>query len=220
MSWHCSRALVEAFSQVDCSDGELSAPLKSTCTAGTFYELGKMTAASARFRSGMTSERSTDSSGEAVLTLFLAAFPARRIPRRLEVATSRMISGRKCGESWQRQLPGTYLPRTLHALPLKQQPKTSGLWVTKPAALPLQRRTWVLTTCGPDIGYVHTPTTKANYAASSMQKWPACRTFTRAFGTPTPENQEWLMGWPIGWTALKPLAMDKFQSWLRRHGAS
>lgn len=24
---------------------------------------------------------------------------------------------------------------------------------------------------------------------------------------------EWLMGWPIGWTGLKPLAMDKFRSW-------
>jgi len=29
---------------------------------------------------------------------------------------------------------------------------------------------------------------------------------------------EWLMGWPIGWTDLKPLAMDKFQQWLRQHG--
>ena len=28
----------------------------------------------------------------------------------------------------------------------------------------------------------------------------------------------WLMGWPLGWTDLKPLAMDKFQSWLQQHG--
>jgi DNA (cytosine-5)-methyltransferase 1 len=28
---------------------------------------------------------------------------------------------------------------------------------------------------------------------------------------------EWLMGWPLGWTDLKPLEMDKFQSWLRAH---
>ena len=24
---------------------------------------------------------------------------------------------------------------------------------------------------------------------------------------------EWLMGWPLGWTDLKPLEMDKFQQW-------
>ena len=29
---------------------------------------------------------------------------------------------------------------------------------------------------------------------------------------------EWLMGWPLGWTDLKPLATDKFQSWLHSHG--
>jgi hypothetical protein len=29
---------------------------------------------------------------------------------------------------------------------------------------------------------------------------------------------EWLMGFPIGWTDLKPLVMDKFQEWLNSHG--
>jgi len=28
---------------------------------------------------------------------------------------------------------------------------------------------------------------------------------------------EWLMGWPDNWTGSKPLAMDKFQSWLQEH---
>jgi hypothetical protein len=32
-----------------------------------------------------------------------------------------------------------------------------------------------------------------------------------------PEWVEWLMGWPIGWTDLRPLATDRFQSWLREH---
>ena len=31
---------------------------------------------------------------------------------------------------------------------------------------------------------------------------------------------EWLMGWPIGWTDLKPLAMDKFRRWSAAHGRS
>ena len=31
---------------------------------------------------------------------------------------------------------------------------------------------------------------------------------------------EWLMGWPLGWTDLKPLEMDKYQEWLQQHGES
>ena len=31
---------------------------------------------------------------------------------------------------------------------------------------------------------------------------------------------EWMMGWPIGWTDLKPLEMDKFQSWQQQHSIS
>ena len=33
-----------------------------------------------------------------------------------------------------------------------------------------------------------------------------------------PELSEWLMGWPTGWTDLKPLETDKFQQWLLLHG--
>ena len=32
-----------------------------------------------------------------------------------------------------------------------------------------------------------------------------------------PNWVEWLMGWPIGWTDLKPLGMDKFRSWRQQH---
>jgi hypothetical protein len=33
-----------------------------------------------------------------------------------------------------------------------------------------------------------------------------------------PEESESLMAWPTDWTALKPLEMDKFRSWLLQHG--
>ena len=39
-------------------------------------------------------------------------------------------------------------------------------------------------------------------------------------GTLNPFWVEWLMGFPIGLTALKPLEMPKFQQWLRSHGVS
>lgn len=37
-------------------------------------------------------------------------------------------------------------------------------------------------------------------------------------GNLNPTWVEWLMGWPIGWTDLQPLAMDKFQQWSDSHG--
>jgi hypothetical protein len=33
-----------------------------------------------------------------------------------------------------------------------------------------------------------------------------------------PNFVEWLMGWPVDWTALQPLAMDKYQLWSQLHG--
>jgi hypothetical protein len=40
---------------------------------------------------------------------------------------------------------------------------------------------------------------------------------TSAGGQLNPEWVEWLMGWPIGWTALKPLETGKFQEWQQQH---
>ncbi len=38
-------------------------------------------------------------------------------------------------------------------------------------------------------------------------------------GKVNPDWNEWRMGWPIGWTDLKPLGMDKFQQWQQQHSA-
>jgi hypothetical protein len=38
-------------------------------------------------------------------------------------------------------------------------------------------------------------------------------------GALNPDWVEWLMGWPIGWTDLRPLAMDRCHSVLLSHGA-
>lgn len=39
-------------------------------------------------------------------------------------------------------------------------------------------------------------------------------------GRLNPTWVEWLMGWPIGWTGLPPLAMVRFHEWLQQHGGS
>lgn len=66
-----------------------------------------------------------------------------------------------------------------------------------------------------------TPTTKDNRNTSqaSKEKYRAGPTLGEFVGgTLNPAWNEWLMGWPVGWSALEPLEMDKFQKWLRLHG--
>lgn len=67
-------------------------------------------------------------------------------------------------------------------------------------------------------GFVHTPTTKANFTAPSMQKWPSCRNYVRAFGARpiTPEQFEFLMGFPIGWTEIQRSATQCSHKSLKR----
>jgi hypothetical protein len=41
---------------------------------------------------------------------------------------------------------------------------------------------------------------------------------TGGWGWFHPSVSEWMMGWPIGWTDLKPLETGKFQAWQHSHG--
>ena len=210
-------ALEAGFLPTYYSDTNQSVQLKSMSIASRSYQHGKKKVVYHGFPYLQMSSNLTADRGEELLMSYLEGFHAKPIRQQLRVKTLQMISGRKCDGSWQMSLPGTYLPRTLHEKPSTQRRTTSRRWVMKPAALSFPRKTWVVTTFGPDVGYLHTPTTQGNYCAPSMQKWPACRAFARVFGKVTPEAQEWLMGWPIGWTELQPLETDRFQRWRSAH---
>ena len=218
-SLHCLPERVAESSAASCLDGEPCALWSGTHTQHPSWLPAKTTKRLSLSRSGITYRLLTDDLGEAVLTSFLAGFPVRRSARLLEVETSqKKTCGTKCAESSQMCSPVLCLPKT-SAKPQSTQPQMIlSRWVTRSDALSFQRQTWVQTMFGQDFGYVHTPTTKANYAAASMQKWPSCRNFVQAFGVPHPINQEWLMGWPANWTDLKPLATDKYRRWLQQHG--
>ena len=218
-----SRALMEDYENsrsspglaVDCLprtylDGGQSALSSWIGTADAFLHSDIMTDTyDPHSRFGMTFVPLTADRGAGVLMSFLEAFRARLTAQPLREKTLLTISGRKCDGSWQMSLPGTYLPRTSQKLPSMPRATTSKRWVTKPAQFPLARMTWVQTTFGSDIGYLHTPTTKANYAASSMQKWPSSRSFVAVFGRPAPSNQEWMMGWPAGWVTEPEIGLSR-----------
>ena len=218
MSYICSQALVAEFLGANCSDIDASAQLNGSHTLKPSLWHDRTMEVSRLSRYGMTCEPLTESFGGELLTWWLAAFPAKPTPRQLRGKALQMISGRKCDGSWQMSLPGTYLPRTSAKQQLKAQRKTASRWAIKPSALPFPRKTWVATTYGNAIGYLHTPTCAANYSAKSMQKHACARNFTQVFGKPTPTNHEWLMGWPIGWSGIEPLETAKFLQWRQQHG--
>ena len=81
---------------------------------------------------------------------------------------------------------------------------------------------WALLTLGSDIGLLATPTAVANQTAPEMiRKWVGCRRLAKAIrGRLIPAHYEWMMGWPIGWTALERSVMVKSRCKRLSHGES
>jgi hypothetical protein len=220
MSWLFSQALVEEYLGENFLDGEQSVPLSGNHIQQAYLQPDKMTKFLKLSQFGMTYKPLTVNLGVELLTLYLAGFHVKPIPPQRLEKIQQTTFGLRCGESWQMSLPGTFLPKTSAELQSTKRQMTLRRWVTKPEQFPLARKTWVQTTFGQDVGFLHTPTTKANYTAPSMQKWSSCRNWKKVFGVITPENSEWLMGWPLGWTDLKPLETDKCHYVQQQHGES
>ena len=220
MSFIYSRALVEEYLQANCLDTELCVQLKKTNIAQAYLCNDKTKDIYCHSRYGMTFAHLTGMHGKKLLTWYLEDFHVKPIQKLLQEKIQQTTFGRKCEGSWQMSLPGTYLPKTSANKQLTKPQTTSRRWVIKSDALNFQRKTWVQTTYGQDIGYLHTPTCTANYSAPSMKKHPSCKLFSLVFWKPSPMNHEWMMGWPIGWSDLKLLETDKFQQWRLQHGNS
>ena len=57
-----------------------------------------------------------------------------------------------------------------------------------------------------------------NQTKSAYQTLPKTMLKREGSGRLNPPWVEWLMGWPVGWTDLKPLETDRFQQWQQQHG--
>ena len=78
----------------------------------------------------------------------------------------------------------------------------------------IPKTTWIKKKYGSEFGYVHTPTTMANYSAPSMMKHQGCRNFVTVFDKPTPANAEYLMGFPLGASANISLSKNNLELWM------
>ena len=228
---HCSRGQAEESSEESCLDGEPFAELNVMPTAQPFWRNDKTKDTSNLSRFGLTSRVLTERDGEAVLTSFLAAFHVRTSALQEEpdargLMEEKVACGARCSESLMRYDPDT------HSLKTRQLSLFGGL-VECSAILPrfgsMQAgECFLLPMLEHDTsvkGYglqevTGTPIKTRSYRSDAFRSgalspYEICK---NEGGVPRIEWLEHLMGWPIGWTDLRQLEMDKFQQWLHSHG--
>ena len=232
MSFLFSRALVEEFLQGSCSDGARSALSSGNPTPQAFLSPDKMTDFSRPSRFGMTFAPLTDGLGEELLTWFLGASPARTFPLQ-EPVGGLMASGPDSGQKWRGSL-AKYSPDS-RSWKTAQRSLLGGLdefsetwprWGTTVAGELYLLPTPALHIDASASGLWPTPTASDNRDRGNMSD-PAIQRRIRLgkqvglsmavksgpqAGSLNPTWVEWLMGWPLGWTDLKPLETGKSQS--------
>lgn len=218
MSWHFLQEQGADYRQADTLDGTHYAPSKLTNTLGKSSSKDNTTTYSINSPFGMISVHSMEKNGKEELISSREDFLVNIFLQQAEGIRRQSICGLKWQELFLKLGHGTSFVRMFQKVQSLKPDLISGVKVTLSDIQKYRRKTWVQTILGKDGGFLHTPTTKANYQSKSMQKWKCCRNFVRVFGKAHPENQEWLMGWPEGWTDLEPLAMDKCPLFFSKHG--
>jgi len=232
MSWHFSRALVAEYSAGTCSDGEQSAPSSKTTSPRLYSQCDKMTDFCRRSPSGMTCEPLTERRGEDVLTLFLAAFPARTYQSAgaaKELLGNEVDSGPKCRGLFARFDPDSSSWKT-HQRSLFEDLEAFSVtwpkWGTMRNGVAYQRQSAVHPISETESGSWGTPTASDWKGASSgcqfTQRAKQFQQLTEGkYETgsiyPNPTAFEALMGWPTMWTELKQLETGKYREWQRQH---
>lgn len=273
MSWLFSQALVEEFSAVTCSDGEPSVQLNVMPTPHRFSYRGKTMEHSDLSRFGLTCAVLTEDHGTALLTSFLAGFPARTsaaLARAPASTESDRDYGQKWRASWAKFDRGTSSWKTAQCSLLGDSEgflETWPRWGSMRDGVSYLRPMSTLPTFGnasgsspiyptpctvdtgsffnrsaspnakkrPTLGAMAkhnlwpTPTSGNDHSGGRLDEWGGSRSRAKMrelvspkelTGPLSPTFPEWLMGWPIDWTALKPLETDKFREWQQQHGKS
>ena len=227
MSWLFSQALVEAYSGENFSDGEQSVPLNGNLTQQAYLSPGKMTVFSRLSRFGMTFKPLTESRGTELLMLYLEGFHAKTLVQQ-DKEQGLEENEAVCGSTWlessgkSNQLTLSSKTPLCSALEdLVQFSMTLPHWGTMLNGECYHQAPWALITKGHECGsLLPTPTChnakEGAYPAEYTRKTPTLA--THVGGKIHPEFTEWMMGWPLGWTDLKPLETAKYPSALPRLG--
>ena len=229
MSWLYSQALVEEYLADTFLDGEQSVQSNGKPTQQAYCAPDKMTDFSRLSQFGMTFKPLTENLGEELLKSYRAAFPVRTFLAQ-EKGQGLTENGVECGEKWRASFakydPNLSLWKTHQCLLLGDLEEFSETWPKW--GLMRDGECWEQTPLGlvtieKEFGYWPTPTATDWKATGKLetlkrqgdkngaghQNRPQYQ-YARKYNMKMPlAAQEILMKWPLGWTDLKPLVMDK-----------
>jgi hypothetical protein len=229
MSWLFSQVLVEEYLGENFSDGEPSVQLSGNHIQQAYLQQDKMTDFSRLSRFGMTFKPLTENRGEELLTLYLAGFHAKTLVQQ-EKEQELTANVAECGEKWQGSFtkydPDSRSWKTHQcslAEDLEPYLETWPRWGLMRDGECWEQLTLEQTIKGTGFGsLLPTPTChnakEGNYPAEKNRRTPLLA--THVGGKIHPEFTEWMMGWPLEWTDLKPLETDKFLCVQQKPGES
>ena len=227
MSWLFSRVLVEEYLGENSLDGEPFVQLSGSPTQQAYLSQDKMTGFFRLSRFGMTFKPLTESRGEELLTLYLEDFHAKTSVQQDE-GQELMENEAECGEKWRGSFakynPDSRSWKTHQCSLLGDLEPFLGTWPRW--GLMRDGECWgqqmlERTIKGTGFGsLLPTPTChnakEGNYPAERNRRTPLLA--THVGGKIHPEFTEWMMGWPLGWTDLKPLETGKSHCVQQQHG--
>ncbi len=240
MSWLFSQALVAEFSAATCWDGAPSAPLSVMPTPHKFWRNDRTMDASQLSRFGLTCAVLTADHGEALLMWFLAGFRVRT-SQPLGTVMASTVSGRASGGKWlessvrycldssswrtHRCLWDEALPWSSVTLPAWGMTRSGFVYRHPTAERPIGATVLgLLPTPRASIGPHGIAWARAqegqhrhNLEDFLAVQWLQAGNPVVPGLSPNPEFIEWMMGFPAGWTDLKPLVMARFHEWQRQH---
>lgn len=236
MSWLFSQALAVEYSADTSLAGEQFAQLNVMPTHHKFSRNDKMMEFSDLSRFGLTCAVLTESRGEELLMSYLAAFPVRTSAQ-MATVPALMADAPGCGLKWRESSVRYDLISSAWKTPQGSEEKvlhwslvTLPKWGMAANGFVFQHRTaerpMKETGCG--LWPTAKATIRGDCQSERLRRTPDLPSAIKMRPLPdgsqphqdgqlNPEWVEWFMGWPIGWTELKPLAMDKFQEWQRQH---
>ena len=238
MSWSCSLALVEAFSERGFLDGASCALLRSIRTAERSCFGAKKRVTLKPSPSGMMSDRLMASPGVEEWISSLSAHHAKAgvsPGSKQELMTSATFGPRRTVSS-KRSIPDTscsrmcpgYAPTCPWSSETCEElgtPSKGPSWLPPPL--------WVRDILGGGSGYAPTATAADSGSNRGGGKGrtgplrPSVGTLLRRsssqgtppIGSPNPDWLDWYVGLPIGWSGLQPLGTYRFRQWLEQHGS-
>jgi hypothetical protein len=223
-----------AESSADCfSDISQFVQLRLNLSAEKSSYSGNETESCRGSRFGTMYERLTANRGKALLMLSAADSPVQMFPVQTRMDKVHKGNIQDSGEKWRGSLakydPDLCLWKTVQCSLFGDSETFSDAWPRWGLMLHGECSAVTMPDCftgGNDCGLLPTPLTNPSkrtldengQSVSGKGERYGVSLYQLAGGQPCPQFQEWLMDWVTGWTAIEPLATDRFQLWRLAHG--